>query len=68
MASELINNTIGIRLDREDTMSVKVKGKRVLVGPKRRGSIPHSDVLKAIRKVAAARRNQRQQPVSDGSK
>jgi hypothetical protein len=49
-------------------MSVKVKGKRVLIGPKRRGSIPHSEILKAIRKVAAARRNRRQEPVSDGSK
>jgi len=49
-------------------MGTKVKTKRVLIGPKRRGSIPHSEILKAIRKVAAARRNRQQQPVTDGSK
>jgi hypothetical protein len=48
-------------------MSKKAKGKPVLLAPKRRSSIPRSEILKAIRKVAARRRGQ-QASVSDGSK
>jgi hypothetical protein len=47
-------------------MGKKAKTKPVLLAPKRRSSIPRSEILKAIKKVSA-RRGQ-QAPVSDGSK
>jgi hypothetical protein len=50
-------------------MSGKPKAKRVVQAPKRPGSIPLSAVSKAVKKVAAARRRQRQQePVADGAR
>ncbi len=41
-------------------MTKKPKTKRIIRGPKYRGFIPHSEILKAIRKVAAARRAREQ--------
>ena len=46
-------------------MTEKTKTKRVLQPPARRGSIPQSEVLKAIKKVAAARRRRQQSSVAD---
>ena len=54
-------------LDLEEAMGKKAKSKLMLLAPKRRGSIPRSEILKAIRKVAARRRGQ-QVAVCDGSK
>jgi hypothetical protein len=52
----------------EGTMAEKKKAKRVLLGPIRPDSFTRSDLLKAIKKVAAARRRRQQPPVPDGSK
>jgi hypothetical protein len=49
-------------------MSAKPQGKRVLKMPKRRGSIPHSKVSKAIKEIAAARRRRKPASMSDGWK
>jgi hypothetical protein len=49
-------------------MAKKTKAKPVLLPPKRRGSIPHSEILKAIKKVAAARRRRQQPAVTDGAR
>src|SRR5205085_8477456 len=44
------------------------KNKRVLKAPERSGSIPDSEILKAIKKVAAARRRRPQTSVPNGAK
>ncbi|MCI0638996.1 MAG: hypothetical protein L0Y72_16715 [Gemmataceae bacterium] len=51
-------------------MAEKIKGKRVVLGPERPpDSFTRAELLKAIKKVAAARRRRRQKPsVSDGAK
>jgi hypothetical protein len=49
-------------------MGEKAQKKRVLKMPKRPGSIPLAEVSKAIKKIAAARRKRRQEPVADGAK
>jgi hypothetical protein len=48
-------------------MGEKAKGKHMLKVPKRPSSIPRSEISRAIKKVAAARRR-KQESVSDGSK
>ena len=49
-------------------MAEKAKGKRTLQAPKRPDSFTRSELLKAIKKVAAGRRRRPQPSVSDGSK
>ncbi len=48
-------------------MAVKTKRKRVLKAPKVRSSIPASEIRKAIKKVAAARRFRKPESVSDAA-
>jgi hypothetical protein len=52
----------------ETTMRKKTKNRPVLLAPKGRSSIPRSEILKAIKKVAAARRSRKQPAVSNDSK
>jgi len=49
-------------------MAEKAKTKRVLKSPYRPDSFTRSELLKAIKKVAAARRRRPKPSVSDGSK
>ena len=49
-------------------MAEKTKAKRVLQGPIRPDSFTRSELLKAIKKVAAARRRRQRPPVPDGSR
>ena len=50
-------------------MAGKTKIKRVLIGPEHPpDSFTRSELLKAIKKVAAARRRRQKPSVSDGSK
>lgn len=57
------------RKDQEGTMAENPKGKRVLQAPKQPpDSFTRSELLKAIKKVAAARRRRQQASVSDASK
>jgi hypothetical protein len=49
-------------------MTEKTKAKRVQKSPYRPDSFTRSEMLKAIKKVAAARRGRQKPPVSNGSK
>lgn len=52
----------------EGTMAERAKAMRVLIAPKRPDSFTRAELLKAIKKVAAARRRRLQPLVSDGAK
>jgi len=49
-------------------MAAKAKKQRDFKAPKVRSSIPRSEILKAIKEVAAARRGRKQKQASDAVK